>query len=127
MGDKAELVEVPVLGRPIKFKQFNDTQLVLLHRMRQILNGTLAQLPEGDDGSDLTPTERNALDSGMGITSQFLTMLEKMAADPTDQQWLVEQMLGGNLDLGQLTEVVTAMVPQEKKAKAPAKRASRAR
>lgn len=122
MGD---LVTVQVLDRSVTFRQFNDVQLVLIHRVRQILNGAVAQLP--DDVDEASESAKRAMDTGMGAVSQFLTMLEGLVVDELDRQWLAEQMLIGSLDLGEIAKFVQTMIPADKQPKAPAKKAVRAR
>lgn len=128
MGDKADLVTVTILGRPVAFKQFNDTQLVLIHRMRQMLTGSLAQFPDdADPNAEMNPGQQRALETGLDVMAKFLDMVGFMAADDADRDWLLMQMLAGNLDLEEVSKFVTDMVPADKKPKGPAKKAVRAR
>lgn len=130
MGDKVELPQVTILGRVIVFKRFNDTQLVLIHRMRQMLSGAMAQLPDPDTEPDaereMTPQERRALDSGMDTTARFLDMLGFMVVSDDDREWLTMQMLAGNLELDEIARFVPELVGPDEKKK-PAKKAVRAR
>lgn len=131
MGDNAKLPAVTILGREVVFKQFNDTQLVLIHRMRQMLSGALAQMPESGDDDDedreFTDTERQALNSGMDVMAKFLDMLGFMVVSDDDREWLTMQMLAGNLSLDEVRKFVLELVPVDKKKKVPEKKAVRAR
>lgn len=128
MGDKAELVTVTILGRPVSFKQFNDTQVVLIHRMRQMLTSSLAQFPDdADSAAELKPEQQRAMDSGLDVTARFLDMIGFMVVSDEDRDWLTMQMLAGNLDLEGVAKVATDMVPADKQPKKATKRAIRAR
>lgn len=131
MGDNAKLPAVTILGREVVFKQFNDTQLVLIHRMRQMLSGALAQMPESGDDDDedreFTDTERQALNSGMDVMAKFLDMLGFMVVSDDDREWLTMQMLAGNLGLDEVRKFVLELVPVDKKKKVPEKKVVRAR
>lgn len=125
MGDKAKLPTI--LGREVAFKEFNDTQLVLIHRMRQMLAGTISQLPGEDEDIELTDVQRRALSGGLDVAARFLDMLGYMVVEDEDRDWLTQQMLAGNLDLAQIAKFVMDLVPDDKKDKAPVKKAARAR
>lgn len=131
MAEKVKLPEVAILGRTVQFKQFNDTQIVLIHRMRQMLHGALAQLPAPSDGDnddrEMTDVERRALDSGLDTTAKFLDMIGFMVVSDADRDWLTMQMLSGNLDLTEIGKFVPDLVGEDKKAKGPVKKAVRAR
>lgn len=129
MTDKLDLVSVVVLDRPIEFKTFNDVQLALVRRMQLVMESAVKVLPQ-DPQPDEEPTEqqKEAIRTGLSAASQFLTMIENLAADPMDRQWLVEQMLAGNLELAQIAEFVKVMVPADKQPKqVPARKATRAK
>jgi hypothetical protein len=131
MGENAKLPTVTILGREIVFKQFNDTQLVLIHRMRQMLSGAMAQMPdpdaEQDENRELTPQEQRAMTSGMDVMAKFLDMLGFMVVEDDDREYLMMQMLAGNLGLGEIANFVKDLVPEKKKAPEVKKKAVRAR
>lgn len=129
MAEKVKLPEVTILGRIVQFKQFNDTQIVLIHRMRQMLNGALAAMPalDTDEDVELTETEQRALYSGMDVMARFLDMLGYMVVDDDSREWLAQQMLAGNIGLDEIAKFVPQLVSDDKKDKTPAKKAVRAR
>jgi hypothetical protein len=131
MAEKAKVPTVTILGREVTFKQFNDTQLVLIHRMRQMLSGAMAKMPdldaEDDDNRELTPQESQALASGMDVMAKFLDMLGFMVVGDDDREFLLMQMLAGNLGLSEIADFVQDLVPHERRAVEPKKRAARAR
>lgn len=128
MGEKVELSTVTILGREVAFKQFTDTQLVLAHRMRQMLVGVSAQLPtEDSEDRQLTEIEQRAMLSGLDTTARFLDMLGYNVATDEDREWLTQQMLAGNIDLTEISRFVQELVPSDKRDKTPAKKAVRAR
>lgn len=128
MGEKVELSTVTILGREVAFKQFTDTQLVLAHRMRQMLVGVSAQLPtEDSENRQLTEAEQRAMLSGLDTTARFLDMLGYNVATDEDREWLTQQMLAGNIDLTEISRFVQELVPSDKRDKTPAKKAVRAR
>ena len=129
MTDKipeADFVSVIVLDRPIVFKKLNELQLTLVHRIGRVAAAASSVITEGP-GQQLSESSKRAMDMGLDSMAQLLTMVEKMAVDPIDQAWLVEQMLGGELTTPilqkMLEDLVGAQVPPEK----PAKKATRAR
>jgi hypothetical protein len=129
MAEKVKLPEVVILGRSVQFKQFNDTQLVLIHRMRQMLSGALGQLPEADDDEDreMSDPEKQAMNSLLDVTGRFLDMIGFMVVNDGDREWLTMQMLGGNLDLDEISKFVPSLLGETKKGKTAAKKAVRAR
>lgn len=131
MAENAKLPTVTILGRDITFKQFNDTQLVLIHRMRQMLSGAMAQLPEvqpgEEDNREMTPQERRAFESSLDTTARFLDMLGFMVVSDDDREWLTMQMLAGNLDMDAIADFVPHLMGPDQAAKKPAKKAVRAR
>lgn len=129
MAEKAKLAKVLILGREVAFRPFNDTQLVLIHRMRQMLSGVLAQLPgdAGDTDREMTSEESAAVTAGLDVMVKFLDMLGYMVVEDRDRDWLTQQMLAGSLDLKEISGFVEHLVPDERKEKAPAKKAVRAR
>lgn len=129
MAEKAKVLPVTILGREIVFKQFNDTQMVLIHRMRQMLSGALAVMPdtEEDEERELTAEESRAMASGLDVMAKFLDMLGFMVVSEEDREFLLMQMLAGNLDLTEISSFVKDLVPEDKKAAAPKKKAVRAR
>lgn len=129
MGDNANLPTVTILGRDVVFRPFNDTQIVLIHRMRQMLHGAMAQLPseDADDTREMNPQETRALESGMDTTARFLDMLGFMVVSDEDREWLTMQMLAGNLGLDEIASFVPALVTPDKVAPKSTKKAVRAR
>lgn len=129
MAANAKLPTVTILGRDVTFRAFNDTQRVLIHRMRQMLKGALAQLPDRDIEAEeeLNPQETVALDSLMETTAKFLDMLGYMVVSDEDRDWLMTQMLAGNLDLDTISAFVPHLTGPDDAAKKPAKKAVRAR
>lgn len=126
MAEKVTLPEVTILGRAVAFKQFNDTQLVLIHRMRQMLSGATAALPT-EAGATPTEAEKQALETSLDVVSRFLDMIGFMVVSDVDRDWLTNQMLAGNLDLEEIGKFVPELVGEDAKAKGPAKKAVRAR
>lgn len=128
MAESAKLPQVTILGREVEFRQFNDTQLVLIHRMRQMLAGASAALPDDSDpDAELSESQKRALESGLDVTARFLDMIGFMVASDEDRDWLTMQMLAGNLDLGEIAKFTPDLVAADKKTKGPAKKAVRAR
>lgn len=129
MAEKVTLPEVTILGRTVQFKQFNDTQLVLIHRMRQMINGAMGQLPDDPDPeAEVTPQQRRALESGLDVTARFLDMIGYMVVADDDRDWLTNQMLAGNVSLDEIAKWVPDLVgPDAAEARKPAKKAVRAR
>lgn len=130
MAEKVTLPEVTILGRTVQFRQFNDTQLVLIHRMRQMLSGAMGQLPSDPDQqvSQLSDVQQRALESGMDVMAKFLDMLGFMVVSDEDREWLTTQMLAGNLDLDEISKFVPDLVGEDgAPKKGPAKKAARAR
>ena len=127
MTDKPqELVSVVVLGRPIVFKMFNEVQLTMAHRIGKVSAAAAAAIVE-EDGQPLSEGSQRALSAGLDGLGQLLTMIQRLAADPIDQQWLVDQMLAGELDLSDVQKIIEDITPKESKPKAPAKKATRAK
>lgn len=130
MAEKVKLPEVTILGRIVQFRQFNDTQLVLIHRMRQMLSGALAAMPQAEDDDEdreLSDSEKRAMESGLDVMAKFLDMLGFMVVHDHDRDWLTMQMLAGNLGLEEIAAFVPDLVGEDRKAKVPAKKAVRAR
>lgn len=127
MAEKVTLPEVTILGRTVQFKQFNDTQLVLIHRMRQMLAGATAAMPT-EAGATPTESEQRALETSLDVVSRFLDMIGFMVVSDVDRDWLTNQMLAGNLDLEEIGKFVPDLVGEDvAPKKGPAKKAVRAR
>lgn len=126
MAEKVTLPEVTILGRTVQFKQFNDTQLVLIHRMRQMLAGATAAMPT-EPTKEPTDAEKQALETSLDVVSRFLDMIGFMVVSDVDRDWLTMQMLAGNLDLTEIGKFVPNLVGEDVKPKAPVKKAVRAR
>lgn len=115
-----------VLGRPIIFKPFNEVQLTLAHRIGKIASAAASSIKE-EDGQPLSEQSQRAMSAGLDGVGQLLTMIQKLAVDPIDQEWLVEQMLGGDLDLADVHKLIEDITPKDKKSPVPAKKAARAK
>lgn len=116
-----------VLGRPIVFKMFNEVQLTMAHRIGKVSSAAAASITEAD-GQPLSESSKRALDAGLDGVAQLLTMVQRLAVDPIDQQWLVDQMLGGDLALEDIHKLIRDMTPDTAVApKVPAKKANRAK
>jgi hypothetical protein len=65
----------------------------------------------------------------MDGVGQLLTMIQRLAVDPIDQEWLTEQMLAGELELEHIHQLIQDMTPKTEKDKerTPAKKAARAK
>lgn len=128
MAEKVTLPEVTILGRTVQFRQFNDTQLVLIHRMRQMLSGALGALPENPaPDAEVSDVHRRAMESGLDVMAKFLDMIGFMVVSDEDREWLTMQMLAGNLDLDEISRFVPDLVGRDETPKKAAKKAVRAR
>jgi hypothetical protein len=121
-----ELISVMVLGRPIIFKPFNEVQLTMAHRIGKIASAAASSITEAD-GQPLSESSKRALSAGMDGIGQLLTMIQRLAVDPIDQEWLTEQMLAGELELEHIHQLIDDMTPKTEKEKTPAKKATRAK
>lgn len=127
MVDKPkDLISVMVLGRPIIFKMFNEVQLTMAHRIGKIASAAASSITE-TEGQPLSESSQRALSAGMDGVGQLLTMIQRLAVDPIDQEWLTEQMLAGELELEHIHQLIQDMTPKTEKEKAPAKKAARAK
>ncbi len=128
MAEKVTLPEVTILGRTVQFRQFNDTQLVLIHRMRQMLSGALGALPDNPTAdAEVSDVHRRAMESGLDVMAKFLDMIGFMVVSDEDREWLTMQMLAGNLDLDEISRFVPDLVGKDETPKKAAKKAVRAR
>lgn len=121
-----ELISVMVLGRPIIFKMFNEVQLTMAHRIGKIASAAASSITESD-GQPLSESSKRALSAGMDGIGQLLTMIQRLAVDPIDQEWLTEQMLAGELELEHIHQLIEDMTPKTEKEKTPVKKATRAK
>jgi hypothetical protein len=128
MAEKVTLPEVTILGRTVQFRQFNDTQLVLIHRMRQMLSGAMGALPDNPTPDmEVSDVHRRAMESGLDVVAKFLDMIGFMVVSDEDREWLTMQMLAGNLDLEEIGRFVPDLVGKDETPKKAAKKAVRAR
>lgn len=128
MVEKVTLPEVTILGRTVQFKQFNDTQIVLIHRMRQMMSGAMSQVSTDPNRTEMSESEQRAMETGLDVVSRFLDMIGYMVVSDVDRDWLTNQMLAGNLDLEEIGKFVPELVGEdETPKKGPAKKAVRAR
>lgn len=109
--DPRETREVPVLGRNIVVQSPTDAQLLLLSR-----EARLAQKEGTDSGRRLEAIAR------------IFDILESAVVAPEDKEYLLDQVVKGDLHLSDLTGFVSAFNAPEEKAKVrrgrtPAKRA----
>jgi len=128
MAEKVTLPEVTILGRTVQFRQFNDTQLVLIHRMRQMLSGAMGALSDNPTPDmEVSDVHRRAMESGLDVVAKFLDMIGFMVVSDEDREWLTMQMLAGNLDLEEIGRFVPDLVGKDETPKKAAKKAVRAR
>lgn len=104
-GKETQIVDI--LGRSIVVRQLTDGQMMVLSRY-----------------ADLAASERTEVRAKVTAVGKMLTVLEQAVVQDEDRDFLEEQMVLGNLDLGEMTKVVTAF--QEKPVNRAARRGTRA-
>lgn len=100
-GKKTEIIEV--LGRSIVVRELTEGQMMVLSRY-----------------ADQASSDRTDPRTKVGAVSKMLSVLEQAVVQEEDREFLEEQMILGNLDLGAMTRVVSVF--QEAK---PTNRAGR--
>jgi hypothetical protein len=125
---------VTIKGHNVVMRRPTDLQLLLLHRAARAGAASMAQAEsqglsfEGVDLDKLTDEERTELArlsrSGLDATGTLLDLLERLLA-PEHRQWLVDQMMEGNLDLDDIRPLLQAIGSDDKPTKQPVKKAAR--
>lgn len=118
MTEKELFRPVRVLDRDIVFKLPTDVQVMFMHRIGKIATTSSSRL---NNVSTDDPQYLALADPGMSAVAQLLTMIQNLAQDPLDQDWLTEQMLAGTLELSHITTLIGDLTPEQPVQKAAKK------
>lgn len=121
MTDKVDFRKVTILDRELTFQAPNEVQAAMLHRTGKIAASAGERLEEmAEDHPDRRPVFTQALDA----IAKSLDVIEAMVVYDADRDWLVQQMMSGNVDMTTLAEALTEGMKAREAA--PVKKARRA-
>lgn len=114
---QAEFADVVIAGRNITVKRPNEVQATMIHRSGRIGQAAADKLErlEADKAANQADLDA-ARGAGMDAISEMLDMIERLVASAQDRAWLVEAMKNGDIELGDLSVITTAFVPEGKRA-----------
>lgn len=127
MTDKAPNTAT-VKGREVVVKAVNETQITMMNRMSRLAAAKADMATVAQERGD-KDSARQLIEEGLNISGQLLDGMQHLLVDPADQEWLVEMMLRGEIEMDDLQPIFSAAgdAAAAAEGKRPAKKAVRAR